>query len=690
MKRLLVIALVACGGSKAAPPTQPAKPVDPVATAVPAPPAGHPRTDLIPRALLFGNPERRAIQISPDGRRISWLAPLNGVMNIWVAPIDKLDQALPVTDEQTRPIRQYYWAYTGKHLMYPQDTGGDENFHLFRVDLGVPGVVKVTDLTPYKGARVEVQRRSERQPTSVVVGINDRTPKQFDLYKIDLLTAKRTLMVQNDDNLTSYTFDDNLEIKFASKKLADGSDQLLVPETKAGKLSWKPYDAVPVEDTDTTRVVAIAPGGKAAYMTDSRGRDTAALVSLDLATKKQTVIAEDPRSDADEFLFHPTRHNLQAVSFTYERTKWKVLDPSVQGDLDALGKLEGGDVQIVSRTLDDKTWIALSSSDQHPGRYYLWDRTRHKEKFLFASRPELESQPLVKMWPVIIESRDHLKLVSYLTLPASADSDGDGKANQPVPMVLLVHGGPWGRDEWGYNTVHQLLANRGYAVLSVNYRGSVGFGKKFVNAGNFEWGKAMHQDLIDAVQWAIEQKIAPKDQIAIMGGSYGGYATLAGLTLTPDVFTCGVDIVGPSNLITLLASVPPYWAPLMTLFKKRIGDPETAEGKALLIAASPLTHAAQIRRPLLIGQGANDPRVKQAESEQIVKAMKDHQLPVTYIVFPDEGHGFARPPNNIAFFGAAEAFLSVHLGGSYAPLAAEEIKASTIQVKEGKAGVPGL
>lgn len=687
MKRLLVIAFVACGGPKA-PPTPPSAAPPPVAT-TPAPPAGHPRSDLIPRAMLYGNPERRAVTLSPDGKRVAWLAPLNGVMNLWVAPVDKLDQALPVTEEETRPIQQYFWAFTGKHLMYLQDSAGDENFHLFRVDIGSV-VAKVTDLTPFKGARAEVRWLSEREPTTVVVGLNDRNPQLFDLYKIDVLTGQRTLMVQNDDNLVSFTFDDKLAIRFASKKLPDGSDQILVPETRAGKLTWKPYDTVPAEDTDTTQIIGIAPGGKAAYMIDSRGRDTAALVSVDIATKKQTVMAQDDKADAGQYLLHPTRHSLQAIAFDYERTAWKVLDPSIQGDLDALAKLEGGDVQILSRTLDDRTWIALTTSDQHPGRYYLWDRTKHKATLLFAARPELEHQPLAKMWPVVIESRDHLPMVSYLTLPAAADPDGDGKANQPGPLVLLVHGGPWDRDRWGYNTRHQLLANRGYAVLSVNYRGSVGFGKKFVNAGNLEWGKAMHQDLLDAVQWAIEQKIAPKDQIAIMGGSYGGYATLAGLTLTPDVFACGVDIVGPSNLMTLLASVPPYWAPLMTVFKKRIGDPETAEGKAILVAASPLTHAAQIKKPLLIGQGANDPRVKQAESEQIVKAMKDHHLPVTYIVFPDEGHGFTRPPNNIAFFGAAEAFLSVHLGGSYAPLTAAELKASTLQVKEGKAGVPGL
>jgi dipeptidyl aminopeptidase/acylaminoacyl peptidase len=688
MKRLLILAFVACGGPKAPPPTQPSP--DPVATTAPptAAPAGHPRSDLIPRALLFGNPERRAVQLAPDGKRIAWLAPLNGVMNVWVAEVGKLDQARPVTEDTTRPIRQYAWAFTSKHLVYLQDAGGDENFHIYRIDLGI--VPKVTDLTPFPGARSQLVDLSERQPTALMVTINDRDPKWLDLYKVDLLTGKRTLVVKNEDNLADFTLDDNLNVRLASRKTPDGGTELVLPETRAGKLTWKRFDTIPLEDAEASRVLAVAPGGKAVYLADSRGRDTAALVSVDLATKKQTVLAEDAKADAGGAMIHPTRHNIQAIAFTYERLAWKVLDPSIQPDLDALAKLDGGDIRIISRTLDDRTWIAVSASDQHPGSYYLWDRTKHKATLLFAERPELEHQPLVKMWPLVIESRDHLAMVSYLSLPAAVDPDGDGKPNQPVPMVLFVHGGPWGRDAWGYNTAHQLLANRGYAVLSVNYRGSVGFGKKFVNAGNLEWGKAMHQDLIDAVNWAIDQHIAPRDHIAIMGGSYGGYATLAGLTMTPDVFACGVDIVGPSNLLTLLASIPPYWAPIVTTFKKRMGDPETAEGKALLIAASPLTHAAAIKKPLLIGQGANDPRVKQAESEQIVQAMKDHKLPVTYLVFPDEGHGFARPPNNSAFFGAAEAFLSTHLGGSYAPLTEAELKASTMIIKEGKDGVPGL
>jgi dipeptidyl aminopeptidase/acylaminoacyl peptidase len=698
MKRLLLIALVACGGSRPAPQAPPETTPGAVAGS-PAPgsalgaetarprPAGHPSSDLIPRAVIFGNPERAGVQISPDGKRLAWLAPKDGVLNVWVAPAGKLDQAKAVTSDTTRPIRQYFWAYTNKQILYMQDAGGDENFHVFRVDIADG---KTTDLTPYKGARAEVVATSPRQPATLMVSINDRDPKVFDLYKVDLLTAKRTLVMQNTDGFAGFDVDHNLAVRFAEKKLPDGATQLLVPATKAGETTWTPFDTIPFEDADTTAVVAFAPSGKAVYMSDSRSRDTAALVSVDLATKKRTVIAEDARADSGNVIIHPTKHTLQAVVFNYLKESWKVLDASIQKDLDNLAKLDGGEVHIVSRTLDDKTWVVATTSEQHPSHYYLWDRAKQKGSFLFAARPELEKQSLVKMTPVEIKARDGLLLVSYLSLPAKADPDGDGKPNSAVPMVLFVHGGPWARDTWGYHPIHQMLANRGYAVLSVNYRGSTGFGKKFLNAGNLQWGKAMHNDLLDAVAWAAQQGVTARDSVCIMGGSYGGYATLVGLAMTPDVFRCGVDIVGPSNLLTLLSTIPPYWGPQVALFHTRMGNPETPEGKALLMAASPLTHAAKIKRPLLIGQGANDPRVNQSESEQIVAAMKAHRLPVSYIVFPDEGHGFARPENNMAFFGAAEAFLSAHLGGSYLPLTKGEIEASTMQIKDGKDGIPGL
>jgi dipeptidyl aminopeptidase/acylaminoacyl peptidase len=692
---LLLATLAACGGGQSAapvtglggvdPPDPSPAPGAPAAPApAPAPPAGNPRTDLISRALLFGNPERTNVQISPDGKRISWLAPTDGVLNIHVAPVGKLDQAKAITAEKTRPVRSYFWAFDGKHLLYQQDIGGDENFHVFRIpaDGG-----EATDLTPQPGARAGVIAVSERKPRTILVGINDRDPKANDVYAIDLVTGKRTLVYENQEGFAAFQADPNLELRLASKIEPSGVTQLHL--RKGG--AWVPWDQIPYEDSETTRTAWFDPAGKTAYATDSRDRDTAALYAVDLATRKKKLLAEDARADVGNAMIHPTKRTPQAVAFTYDRTRWQVLDRSIQPDVDALARLaDGGDWWVASRSLDDRTWIVGTSSDVAPASYHLWDRGKRAGTFLFSSQPALASGKLARMHPLVIEARDGMKLPSYLTLPEAADPDGDGKANAPVPMVLYVHGGPWGRDFWGFNRNAQLLANRGYAVLQVNFRGSTGFGKAFINAADREWSKKMHDDLLDAVAWATRSGTAPKDKICIAGGSYGGYATLVGVAMTPDVFACGVDIVGPSNLNTLLRSVPPYWTPMIARFKKRVGDFDTPEGKAALDAASPLTHAAQIRRPLLIAQGANDPRVKQAESEQIVAAMKRHRLPVTYVVFPDEGHGFARPENSIAFTAVMEAFLSAHLGGSYLPITQAELEASTIQFKDGRNGIPGL
>ncbi|MEO8702454.1 MAG: S9 family peptidase [Kofleriaceae bacterium] len=691
MKKLIpLVLMIACGGSKSTGDNTlalpPAKDDTPKVVANPPEPAaavGKPKTDLIPRSVLFGNPARAGVRLSPDGKWLSWLAPKDGVLNIWIAPINKLDDARAVTSDKTRPISQYFWAFTNKHILYMQDVGGDENYHVFRADIADG---KATDLTPFKGARASIEGMSHKQPTTLIMSVNDRNPQNMDLHKVDLLTGKHEMLAQNDDGFAGYSIDHAMHVRFAQKLMPDGSAQILEPDGK----KWKLYESIPFEDATSTGIVGFTPDNKSVYFTETRGRDTGALVTMDLKTKKQVVLAEDPKAEAAGTLVHPTNHNIQAVSFEYEREHWKILDKSIEKDLAALAKVDGGEPQITSRTLDDKTWIVATTSEQHPGRYYVWDRSKQKATFLFALRPDLESQPLVKQWPVIIKARDGLDLVSYLTLPASADPDGDGKANTPVPLVLNVHGGPWARDSWGFNPEHQLFANRGYAVLSVNFRGSTGFGKKFLNAGNLQWGKKMHDDLLDAVDWAVKSGISPKDKVCIYGGSYGGYSVLAGLTMTPDTFTCGVDLVGPSNLMTLMASIPPYWAPAMAMFHTRVGDPETVDGKALLAAASPLTHVAKIKRPLLIGQGANDPRVKQAESEQIVAAMQKHGLPVTYALYPDEGHGFGRPENNITFYAITEAFLSAHLGGYYMPITKDEIGASSMQIKQGKAGIPGM
>ncbi len=408
-----------------------------------------------------------------------------------------------------------------------------------------------------------------------------------------------------------------------------------------------------------------------------------------MKTDEKELIAEDDKCDVGGIMAHPTENNIQAVSFTYERTNWEFFDDAVAEDFKLLKSKDDGDITVASRTLDDQQWIVAFLKDNGPVNYYHYDRPSKKLRFLFSNRKELEGQPLQKMHSLVIKSRDGMNLVSYLTLPPGTDSDGDGRPDKPVPMILNVHGGPWGRDGWGFDSEHQLYANRGYAVLSVNFRGSTGFGKKFVNAGNREWAGKMHDDLIDAIDWAIKEKIAEQDKIAIMGGSYGGYATLVGLTFTPEKFACGVDIVGPSNIVTLLNTIPPYWAPAIEMFKSRVGDHKSDEGKKFLEERSPLSRVDQIKRPLLIAQGANDPRVKQSESDQIVKAMQEKKIPVTYVLFPDEGHGFARPENSLAFTAVTEAFVARFLGGRYEPIG-EAFEGSTVTVPAGADTVPGL
>ena len=631
---------------------------------------------LIPRAILFGNPDRANVQISPDGAHLAWLAPKDGVLNVWVAPAGDLAAARPVTADVTRPVSRYLWTPDGRRLLYLQDTAGDENFHLFSVDLATGAVA---DLLPVEGARVEVQATSERHPASVVVAINDRDPQLFDLWRLDLDGGGRTLLLRNDGGWVGFALDHDLTVRYVEEMAPDGARVLLEPDGSGG---WRAYDRVGPEDALTSNIVSFDRTGAAYYAYDSRGRETGALFLIDAASRAKTLVFEDPKSDVGGVLLHPTEHTVQAVQMNHDRPRWVTIDDRVAADLAALAALDDGVPRITSRTLDDRTWIVAIESDHRAARYHRWDRERHQATFLFSVRPALDEQPLVPMQPVLIRARDGLELVSYLTLPAGADG--------PLPMVLLVHGGPWARDEWGWNPLHQLLANRGYAVLAVNFRASTGFGKSFLNAGNRQWGKAMHDDLLDAVAWAIEEKIALPDRVCIMGGSYGGYATLAGLTFSPEVFACGVDIVGPSNLLTLLETIPPYWVPVLALFHDRMGDPRTPEGKQALIDASPLTHAEKIRRPLLIAQGANDPRVKKSESDQIVAALEAKGIPVGYILFPDEGHGFARPENNLAFLAVTEAFLSVHLGGRFQPLGADELAASSMQIVAGERWLPGL
>jgi dipeptidyl aminopeptidase/acylaminoacyl peptidase len=608
-------------------------------------------------------------------------------MNVFVAPSNALDQAKPVTQEKTRPVPGYNWAFDSKHILYRQDKNGDENYHVFSIDV-TTGESK--DVTPGEGVRNAVVALSPSRSNLVLISSNERDKKVFDLYRVDLKTGERTLLLQNDQQFVGFEIDNNLDVRLGKQPQPDGSMVWKTYDPKNKKSPWKDFLKVGPEDSMTTAIFGFDKRNQNAYVSDSRDRDTGAIYRIDLKTGKKKLVYEDKRVDLRTVLIHPTELTIQAVEIDYDKPSWVVLDKKIQKDLDALQKLGGQSPAVTSRSLDDKTWIVAFNSDRASPKYYRWDHTKQKGELLFSTRPALDEYPLVRMYPVVIKSRDGLDLVSYLSLPNDADANGDGKADKPVPMVLLVHGGPWNRDGWGYNSLHQLLANRGYAVLSVNFRGSAGYGKNFINAGNRQWGKQMQDDLLDAVEWAVQNNVAPKDKVCIMGGSYGGYATLAGLTLTPDTFACGVDAYGPSNIVTLLEATPPYMTPMIAMFKDRVGDFTTDEGKKALLEASPLTHAEKIKKPLLILQGANDVRVKKQESDQIVKALQAKKIPVSYAVFADEGHGFRRPENNIAFLAIAEAFLSVHLGGSYQPITDAELKASSMTIEAGKQWLPGL
>lgn len=651
-------------------------------------PTGQPSGDawggvpLLERKLLFGNPDKASPQLSPDGKQLAFLAPVDGVLNVWVGPVDDPGAAKPVTQDKGRGIRSYFWAYTSEDLLYIQDQNGDENWRVYRVNLPTG---EVLDLTPVEGVAARVQEVSPKFPEEILVGLNEKNPQLHDLYRVNLKTGERKLLLENKGYL-GFVTDDDYRIKLAISLTPDGGQAIFEADGKGG---FGEFLTIPSDDTLTTSPLGFDLEGKTLYMLDSRNRDTGALVAVDMKTKEAKVLASDERADAQGVMIHPTEKRVQAVSFNYDRNRWEVLDESIQADFAALGKVSKGVFSVQSRSLDDTRWVVSYLEDAGPVKYYLWDREKQEAKLLFTNRTALEGKTLSPMHPQVIPARDGLSLVSYLTLPPWTDKDQNARPESPLPMVLLVHGGPWSRDTWGYNPYHQLLANRGYAVLSVNFRGSTGFGKKFINAANKQWGKKMHDDLLDAVDWAIKEGIAQKDKVAIMGGSYGGYATLVGLTMTPDVFACGVDIVGPSRITTLLSTIPPYWQPMIDLFKTRVGDWTTPEGAAALDEVSPLMHVDNIKKPLLIGQGANDPRVKQAESDQIVKAMQEKNIPVIYALFPDEGHGFARPENNLAFVALAETFLSQHLGGRAEPIG-NAFEGSSITLPVGREDVPGL
>jgi dipeptidyl aminopeptidase/acylaminoacyl peptidase len=607
---------------------------------------------LIPREVLFGNPQRAQPRLSPGGERLAYIAPVNDVLNVWVGPVGPGAGGgafEPVTRDTDRGIRQYFWAEDGTHLVYLQDKGGDENWRLYAVD---PATKEIHDLTPFENVQARPLEKDKRYPDELLVELNRRDPQVHDVYRLNLATRDLQLVAENPGNVAGWVADAKMRVRGALRAYPDGGFGLLVRETEED--DWHELFRWGPEDSLNSGPVGISEDGAQMFLRDSRDANTARLVRLDLSTHEVEILAEDPEYDVSDVLVHPDTREVQAVAFTRARTEWIVLDETVREDFATIAKLHPGDSTVVSRDRADENWLVAFTADDGPVSYFAYDRGGKRGAHLFDDRPDLKEYTLAPMEPISFEARDGLEIHGYLTLPPAL-------GREKAPMVLNVHGGPWVRDVWGYDPEAQWLANRGYACLQVNYRGSTGYGKRFLNAGNKEWGAKMHDDLVDAVRWAIERGIADPERVAIYGGSYGGYAALVGATFTPDLFRCAVDIVGPSNLITLIKSIPPYWKPLLATFHERVGNPETDE--EFLESRSPLFRVEQIKIPMLIAQGANDPRVKQAESEQIVAAMKEKGIDYEYLLFPDEGHGFAKPENRLKFYAAAERFLAKHLGG---------------------------
>jgi dipeptidyl aminopeptidase/acylaminoacyl peptidase len=608
--------------------------------------------ELIPLSVLFGNPERVSPRLSPDGSELAWIAPHDDVLNVWVAPVgsDGVDwsAARVVTDDTDRGIRQFAWAHDGRHLLYVQDAGGDENWRLYDVDLPT---MQRRDLTPFEGVQARVIAAEKAFPDQILVGLNKQNPQLHDVYRLHLTTGDLVKEIDNPGYI-GWVADAELQVRAAAAPQPDGSYALMVRDS--ANADWRELLRIPAEDTESTDVLAFSADGGSLLLATSIDAEASRLVRIELATGATEVLADDPEADVSSVRVNPDTREPQIVTFLKARSVYRVLDPAVAGHVEAIRRLHPGDPVFAHGDDSDRVWLAAFTNDTGSASYYTYDTSTGATSFLFEARPEPSRYELAAMEPFSFTARDGLTIHGYLSFPPGVD-------RTDLPTVLLVHGGPWARDAWGFDPQAQWLANRGYLCVQVNFRGSTGYGKAFLSAGDREWGAKMQDDLSDAVSHVISHGWTDPAKVAILGGSYGGYAALAGATFTPDVYCCAVDIVGPSNLITLIQTIPPYWAPMISMFHRRVGDPE--KDKDFLWSRSPLSAVDRIRIPVLIAQGANDPRVKQAESEQIVAALQKAGIDHDYMLFPDEGHGFAKPENRLKFFAAADTFLSRYLGG---------------------------
>jgi dipeptidyl aminopeptidase/acylaminoacyl peptidase len=638
---------------------------------------------IIDRELFFGDPEISGAQISPDGKFIAFVKPFKGTRNVWVKRTEEpFDAAKPITADKSRPISQYFWSRDGKYILFVQDKAGDENYLVYAVNpaespAAGEDVPPARNLTDAKGVRASIFAVPRSEPDAIYIGLNDRDPAWHDLYKVKISTGERTLVRKNTERVTGWVFDLKDQLRMATRS-ADNGDTEVLRVDAAG--FTKVYSCNVFESCGPIRYHK---DGQRVYFETNKGAniDLTRLELFDPATGKEDLVESDPmnRVDLGNANFSEVSDELIATSYEDERTRiyWK--DKSFEADYKLLKKkLPGKEIGFVNGTRDERLFLIVANSDTEPGERYLFDRQTKKLTLQYRIREKLNRDYLAPMTAVRYKSSDGLEIPAYLTLPK-------GVPAKNLPAIVVPHGGPWGRDSWGYNSLAQFLANRGYAVLSPNFRASTGYGKKFLDAGNKQWGEKMQDDVTWGVKYLVDQGIADPKRVGIMGGSYGGYSTLAGVTVTPDLYAAAVDIVGPSNLLTLLESIPPYWESIRKLFYARMGDPSTPEGKAQLERQSPLNHASKIKTPLLVIQGANDPRVNKREADQIVIALRDRNYPVEYLVAPDEGHGFARPVNNMAMFATTEKFLAKHLGGRYqesvTPEVATRLKEITVDVK---------
>lgn len=638
---------------------------------------------LIDREIFFGNPEIAGAQISPDGKYISFIKPYKDVRNIWVKGVyEPFEKARVVTAESKRPITNYFWSRDGKYILFVKDKDGDENFNVYSVNPAEASESKIPtakNLTEAEKARAIIYNVPETKPDVIYVGLNLRDPAWHDLYEVRISTGEKKLIYENKERITSYIFDNKDRLRGATRVDDKGNTEILYIGTD-GKMK-KVYSCSVFE---TCNPVAFHKDDRRIYLQTNKGDDVdlAGLVLLDPETGKEELIERDPlgKVDLGRVLISEKTKEIISTLYVDDKPRYNFKDKSYEKDYKFLKKQFGEDKEIsfVSSTSDETVWIVNAFSDTEPGITAIFDRQKKSVTTLYKIRERLPREALAPMKVVRYKSSDGLEIPAYLTLPKGVEPKN-------LPLVVVPHGGPWARDVWGYNSIAQFLANRGYAVLQPNFRGSTGYGKKFLNAGNKQWGDLMQDDITWGVKYLIEQGIADPKRVGIMGGSYGGYATLAGVTFTPDLYAAAVAIVAPSNLITLLESIPPYWEAARTIFHERMGNPSTPEGKAQLIRQSPLTHVDKIKTPLLIVHGANDPRVKKREADQIVVALRDRGYPVEYLLAPDEGHGFLRPVNNMALYARAEEFLAKYLGGRYqqggSPEVMQRLKEITVDVK---------